>query len=253
MLREGDEKSVTLNIFQRQNPDNLSSEIWKIAEGEGTQWLTSFFNELIAEGKLPETWMTNTTVPIWKGEGDVADCMTYRPIRLLCHTMKIFERVLGRRLRGIVEVTRNQCGFVKNCSTTDAIHAVRLLSEKHREKKKTVHLAFLDLEEAFDRIPRELICLSLRYHGIPEEYVRWMQLLYRNVTSSVRSAAGTSAPFDVHVGVHQGSALSPLLFILCMDTVSSDLQSRPPRTLLYADDVVVAASTREELQKEVQA
>ncbi|EYC13390.1 hypothetical protein Y032_0044g963 [Ancylostoma ceylanicum] len=79
-------------------PDGLPSEIWKIAEGEGTRWLTSFFNELIAEGKLPETWTTSTTVPIWKGKGDVADCMTYRPIRLLCHTMKIFDRVLDRRL-----------------------------------------------------------------------------------------------------------------------------------------------------------
>ncbi|EYC38267.1 hypothetical protein Y032_0728g1884 [Ancylostoma ceylanicum] len=38
-------------------------------------------------------------------------------------------------------------------------------------------------------------------------------------------------------------------FFLCMDTVSKDLQSRPPWTFLYADDVVVAASTREELQK----
>ncbi|EYC42513.1 hypothetical protein Y032_0528g2973, partial [Ancylostoma ceylanicum] len=136
--------------------------------------------------------------------------------------------------------------------TTDAIHAVRQLTEKHREKKKTVHLAFLHLEKAFDRIPRKLIWLSLRDHGVPEEYVRWVQLLYSNVTSSVRSAAGTSAPFDVHVGVHQGSALSPLLFILCMDTVSSELQSRPLWTLLYADDVVVAASTREDLQKQVQ-
>ncbi|EYB85314.1 hypothetical protein Y032_0300g1794 [Ancylostoma ceylanicum] len=86
--------------------------------------------------------------------------------------MKIFERVLDWRLRDIVEVTRNQCWFVKSCSTTDAIHAVRLLTEKHRKKKKTVHLAFLDLEKAFDRIIGDLIWLSLRAHGVPEEYVR---------------------------------------------------------------------------------
>ncbi|EYC22106.1 hypothetical protein Y032_0018g3716 [Ancylostoma ceylanicum] len=138
--------------------------------------------------------------------------------------MKIFERVLDSRLRDIDEVTQNQCGSVKNCGPTDSIHAVRLLTEKHRETEETVHLAFLDLEKAFDRIPRELFWLSLRAHGVPEQYVIWVQLLYRNVTSSVRSAAGTSTPFDVHVGVHQGYALSPLLFILCIDTLSSDLQ-----------------------------
>ncbi|EYC20643.1 hypothetical protein Y032_0021g335 [Ancylostoma ceylanicum] len=252
------EEEVASTLAKMRNrrapgPDNLPSKIWKIAEGEGTQLITSFFSKLIVKGKLPETWTTSTTVPIWKGKGDVADCMTSRPIRLLCHTMKIFERVLDSRLRGIVGVTRNQCGSVKNCSTTDAIHAVRLLTEKHREKNKAVHLAFLDPEKAFDKIRRGLIWLSLRDQGVREEYVRWVQLLCRNVTSSVRNAAGTSVPFDVHVGVHQGSALSPLLFILCMDTVSSDLQSRPPWTLLYADDAKVAASTIGELQKEVQA
>ncbi|RCN37939.1 hypothetical protein ANCCAN_16152 [Ancylostoma caninum] len=73
--------------------------------------------------------------------------------------MKIFERILDSRLRDIVEIAPNQGGFVKNCSTTDAIHAVRLLTEIHREKRKTVHLAFLDLEKSFDRVPRELIWL----------------------------------------------------------------------------------------------
>ncbi|EYC10880.1 hypothetical protein Y032_0053g2350 [Ancylostoma ceylanicum] len=253
-----EEEEVTAALARMKNgkspgPDNLPSEVWKIAEGAGTRWLSSFFNEMVAEGKLPSSWTTSTTVPIWKGKGDIADCTTYRPIRLLCHTMKIFERILDSRLRDIVEVSRNQCGFVKKCSTTDAIHAVRLLTEKHREKKKTVHLAFLDLEKAFDRVPRELIWLSLRAHGVPEEYVRWTQLLYKDAKSSVRCAAGTSPPFEVCVGVHQGSALSPLLFILCMDTISSDLQSTTPWTLLYADDVMIAASTREELQQKVQA
>ncbi|KAK6767018.1 hypothetical protein RB195_026345 [Necator americanus] len=76
-----------------------------------------------------------------------------RPLRLLCHTMKVFERVLEACLRKIVSVSLNQCGFVKDCSTIDAIHAVRILLEKHREENRSVHLAFLDLEKAFDRTP----------------------------------------------------------------------------------------------------
>ncbi|EYC06739.1 hypothetical protein Y032_0074g870 [Ancylostoma ceylanicum] len=121
-----EEEEVTAALARMKNgkspgPDNLPSEVWKIAEGAGTLfigWLSSFFNEMVAEGK-PSSWTTSTTVPIWKGKGDIADCTTYRPIRLLCHTMKIFERILDSRLRDIVEVSRNQCGFVKKCSTTD--------------------------------------------------------------------------------------------------------------------------------------
>ncbi|KAK6750121.1 hypothetical protein RB195_002234 [Necator americanus] len=71
-------------------------------------------------------------------KGDIADCTSYRPIRLLCHTMKVFERVPEARLRKIVSVSLNQCDFVKDCSTIDAIHAARILLEKHREKNRSV-------------------------------------------------------------------------------------------------------------------
>ncbi|VDP05229.1 unnamed protein product [Heligmosomoides polygyrus] len=83
--------------------------------------------------------------------------------------MKIFERILDRRIREIVKLSNNQCGFVSGCGTIDAIHAARLLVEKHREKQKPVHIAFLELEKAFDRVPREAIWYALRQHNVPEE------------------------------------------------------------------------------------
>ncbi|VDP20043.1 unnamed protein product [Heligmosomoides polygyrus] len=48
-----------------------------------------------------------------------------------------------------------------------------LLIEKHREKKKSVHIAFLDLEKAFDRVGREVIWYALQNHGVPEELIGW--------------------------------------------------------------------------------
>ncbi|KAK6744303.1 hypothetical protein RB195_011169 [Necator americanus] len=145
-----------------------------------------------------------------------------------------FERFLEARLRKVVSVSLNQCGFVKDCSTIDAIHAIRIFLEKHRKKNRSVHLAFLDLEKAFDRVPHELLWMSMKSHRVPEEYVRWTKLLYAKPTSVVRCAAGTSRPFPVQVGVHQGSSLSPLLVILCMDTITEEIQKQNPWTLLFA-------------------
>ena len=68
----------------------------------------------------------------------------------------------------------------------------------------------------------------------------------------VRCPAGTSPPFTIQTGVHQGSALSPLLFILCMDVVTADIQRPHPWSLLYADDVFLAATSRQELAEQVQ-
>uniref|UniRef100_A0A914WD71 Reverse transcriptase domain-containing protein n=1 Tax=Plectus sambesii TaxID=2011161 RepID=A0A914WD71_9BILA len=229
--------------------DDVPAEAWKLLGRRGAEILASLFNAITKKGAAPAMWTTSITVPIWKKKGDVNDCKNYRPIRLLCHAMKIFERVIDARLRAIVKISTNQCGFVKGAGTTDAIHAARLLIERHREKNQKIHIAFLDLEKAFDRVPHDLIWTSLRSHGVPEEYVRWIKILYANKTSAVRCPAGTSEPFPITVGVHQGSALSPLLFILCMDTVSADLQTPHPWTLLYADDVLIASETRQELER----
>lgn len=68
----------------------------------------------------------------------------------------------------------------------------------------------------------------------------------------MRCAAGLSDSFPVKVGIHQDSALSPLLFILILDTIMKELQCDIPWTLLYADDVMLAAATREKLQQYVQ-
>ncbi|XP_063165402.1 uncharacterized protein LOC134501489 [Candoia aspera] len=133
----------------------------------------------------------------------------------------------------------------------DAIHAARLLLEKHREKTKPVPMAFLDLEKAFDCISHKHIWHALRSHNVPEAYVRWIQLLYRSITSMVQCVVGTSPPFTINVRVHQGLALLPLLFILCMDTVTLNLQSPHPWSLLYADDVFLADEQREVLQEQM--
>lgn len=131
--------------------------------------------------------------------------------------------VIDGRLQDIITISPNQCSFVSGRSTTDAIYAMRLLIKQHREKNKTVQLAFLDLEKAFDLIPHDLIWHSLRSHGVPEAYVDWVTMLYHHTTSIVRCAAGKSSPFDICIGVHQGSALLPLLFLTCMDMMTTGL------------------------------
>lgn len=250
---EVEEAIKKMKLGKCTGPDDIPADIWKIAGIRGVRYLTGLFNKIIQDNRIPEEWRKSTTVPIWKGKGDTLSCNNYRPIRLLSHTLKIFERVLDKRIRGCVEITPNQTGFRPGCGTTDAIFALRTLAEKHREKKLPLHVAFVDLEKAFDRVPHELIWFSLRDAGVPEEYVKWVKLLYTDSQSQVRSVAGTTAPFKVAVGVHQGSAISPLLFILCLDRITRDIQGEHPWTLLYADDIVLARSTRDELKTALRA
>jgi len=192
-----------------QGPDDIPAEFWKMKELHpiSTTWLTSFLNLIVDTGKVPSSWSSSTTIPIFKNKGDPAVCSNYRPIRLLSQTMKIFERMIDKRLRSVITLNTNQCGFVKGCGIIDAIHAARLILEKQREKRKPLHIAFLDLEKAFDRVPHQLICYALREHQVPEQLINWIKMLYINTSSHVRFPVGTSDNFPINIGVHQGSAL----------------------------------------------
>ncbi|VDP00189.1 unnamed protein product [Heligmosomoides polygyrus] len=103
--------------------------------------------------------------------------------------------------------------------------------------------------------PRHLIDLFavLRQHGVPEELIEWVRILYSCPRSRVRAPAGTSMEFPFSVGVHQGSALSPLLFVIVMDAISRDLQMVARWTLLYADDAMLACEDKTELERQAQA
>ncbi|ETE60075.1 hypothetical protein L345_14187, partial [Ophiophagus hannah] len=93
------------------------------------------------------------SLPLWPGRhGLVAAAWSPQPASccLLSYTMKIFEKILDQRISSIAQPTINQCGFVKSCETTEATFAACQLIEKHCEKRQPLHMAFLDLEKAFD-------------------------------------------------------------------------------------------------------
>ncbi|KAL0158620.1 hypothetical protein M9458_046696, partial [Cirrhinus mrigala] len=74
-------------------PNDIPAEAWMLLGHRGVEVLTRLLNKIIDSGASLSTWTASVTVPIWKGKGDVAKYTTYRPIRLLCHAMKIFDRV----------------------------------------------------------------------------------------------------------------------------------------------------------------
>ncbi|XP_050350399.1 uncharacterized protein LOC126773490 [Nymphalis io] len=90
---------------------------------------------------------------------------------------------------------------------------------------------------------------AMRAQNIPEYYVILIQDMYINTKTRVKSPAGLGEPFHVNVGVHQGSALSPLLFNLCKDYITRDIQKPAPECILYADDIVLVAKNAQNLQE----
>ncbi|KAK3519564.1 hypothetical protein QTP86_015307, partial [Hemibagrus guttatus] len=136
-------------------PDDIPVEVWKCLGEAAVEFLTSLFKRVLESEKMPEEWRRSVLVPIFKNKGDVQSCSNYRGIKLMSHTMKLWERVVEARLRKVVEICEQQYGFMPRKSTTDAIFALRILMEKYRDGQRELHCVFVDLEKAYDRVPRE--------------------------------------------------------------------------------------------------
>ena len=145
-------------------------------------------------------------------------------------------------IRQLVSVDNSQFGFVPGRGTTHAIFVVRQLQEKYLAANKRLYMAFVDLEKAFDQVPRKVIWWALRKFGVEEWIVRLVQGMYANAQSHIR----VGEEFEVKVGVHQGSVLSLLLFIIVLEALSREFRSGVPWEDLYAVDLVIIAESLEE-------
>ncbi|KAK3534967.1 hypothetical protein QTP70_002051 [Hemibagrus guttatus] len=109
-----------------------------------------------------------------------------------------------------------------------------------------------NLEKAYDRVPREELWYCMRKSGVAEKYVRVVQDMYERSRTVVRCAVGQTEEFNVEVGLHQGSALSPFLFAMVMDQLSEEVRQESPWTMMFADDIVICSESREQVEENLE-
>jgi len=106
----------------------------------------------------------------------------------------------------------------------------------------------VNLDKAFDRVPREVIRWEMHKLGVEEWLVLAVMSMYTGAKTVVRTVYSNSNGFDVKDGMHEDSALSPLLFVIVMEALSREFSVALPWEL-YADDLVVIAETEDDLIK----
>ena len=136
-------------------PNEIPIEAWRVL-GERERavcLLTKLAQKVFYTGKMPEDWRKSTLVPIFKQKGDVQACSNYRGIKLMCHTLKLCERIIDKCLKSETTIGEDQRGFMPGRSGTEAIFALRQLYEKCHKKQRELHAFFIDLEKAYDTVP----------------------------------------------------------------------------------------------------
>jgi hypothetical protein len=107
-----------------------------------------------------------------------------------------------------------------------------------------MHMVFIDLEETYDKVTRNIIWWVLQKYKVSIKYIILIKDMYDSIVTSVRTSDGDTNDFPINIGLHQGSALNPYLFALVMDEVTRDIQGGIPWCMLFTDNVILVDKSR---------
>ena len=231
---------ATLKNNKAAGRDDVLVEQLKNLGPNAHKWLRAMLNNCFIDNKIPTIWRQSKIIAILKPGKDSAVPKSYRPISLLCHTYKLYERLILNRIAPTIEkhLIKEQAGFRagKSC-TSQLLNLTQHIEDGYQEGKIT-GTAFVDLSAAYDTVNHRLLIQKLYNTTQDSALCRVIQNLLSNRRFYVELNNERSRWRLQKNSLPQGSVLSPILFnVYTNDQPIHD----GARSFIYADDLCITA------------
>ena len=214
--------------------------------------LSVLFNLSYNTGYIPQEWKLANVVPVHKKD-DKNKVTNYRPISLTSLVMKVFERILYDELltRTIDKIDTRQHGFLRNrsCNSNLLLFTESIVRSLH--EKIGTDVIYFDFAKAFDTVSHKLILNKLKTQcNIDGTLLKFFTEYLRSRKQHVILDNVISECVDVLSGVPQGSILGPLLFVLFINDIHTNID-KDTNIALFADDTKIWRDINSEADCEI--
>ncbi|XP_042958109.1 uncharacterized protein LOC122293655 [Carya illinoinensis] len=225
-----------MSPFKSPGPDGFNAgffqDHWDIVGSEVMQAVLNFFRT----AEMP-TGLNHTLIALIPKTSTPRSVNEYRPIGLCNVWYKLISKVLANRLKSVLQdiISWNQSAFLPGRLITDNIMvAYELLhTMQARQKGKEGSMAIkLDMSKAYDRVEWGFLQSMLSKLGFSDKWRKLIMVCVETVSYSVVVNGTPGAVFRPTRGLRQGDPLSPYLFLLCAEGLSSLLKNAEVRGLI---------------------
>ena len=239
-----------LNPNKASGSDGISGQMLLICDESVVIPLKIIFRNILDTSVYPDMWKIADVTPIFKKE-DKQLVKNYRPISLLPICGKIFEKLIFNSLYKYLSshnlITSNQSGFIPGDSCTNQL--LFLINEIHEAFENPssleVRAVFLDISKAFDKVWHEGLIFKLRQNGVSGKLLKFFESYLSNRKQRVVLNGFYSDYVNIESGVPQGSVLGPLLFLVYINDLESNILSN---VKFFADDTMLYSIVHDPIQ-----